>query len=95
MPRIKDLLDPVVREDAYALKDTLKSERTLEADYLSMNRTQFTRYLRAKMASVIQEQTAKGADMEMAYHKAKIVGTFADSAWRREAKRLNEASHEG
>lgn len=94
MARIKDLLDPVVREDAYALKDTLKSERTLEADYLSMNRTQFTRYLRAKAASVIQEQQDRGADMDMAYHKAKIVMTLLDGQWRQEAKRLNEASHE-
>ena len=93
MARIRDLLDPEVRESAYALKDTLKSERTLEADYLRMNRTQFTRYLRAKMASVIQEQTNRGASMEMAYHKAKIVGQFCDGQWRREAKRLNEASH--
>lgn len=91
MARIKDLLDPVKREEVYDLKDTLKSERILGQDYLRMNRTQFTRYLRARMAAVIQEQMDRGASNEQAYHKAKIVGLFVDSQWRREAKRMNQA----
>lgn len=49
MARIKDLLDPEVREKAYALKDTLQYERILGQDFLRMNRTQFTHYLRAHM----------------------------------------------
>ena len=94
MARIKDLLDPVVREKAYALKDTLKHERILGQDYLRMNRTQFTHYLRAKGASVIQEQMDQHGMIDVALHKARIVMTMDDGLWRQEAKRLNEASHD-
>ena len=92
MSRIKDRLDPEVREKVYALKDTLKHERILGQDYLRMNRTQFTRYLRAKGASVIQEQMDQHGMEDVAYHKARIVMTMDDGLWRQEAKRLNEAS---
>jgi len=92
MARIKDLLDPEVREKAYALKDTLQYERILGQDFLRMNRTQFTRYLRAKGASVIQEQMDQHGMEDVAYHKARLVMTMYDGLWRDEAKRLNEAS---
>ena len=93
MAHMKHLLDPVQREEVYALKDTLRSERLLERDYLRMNRTEFNHYLRAKAESVIQEQISRGADEELAYHKAKIVLGFLDGKWRQEAKRINEAKH--
>jgi uncharacterized protein YfdQ (DUF2303 family) len=91
MVRIKDSLDPEVREAAYDLKDTLKSERMLERDYLRMNRTQFVRYLEVKAEAVVREQIGRGADMDLALHKASILLTALDDKWRAEAKRLNEA----
>jgi hypothetical protein len=86
MATIRNILNASDRQELYALKDQMS---VLSMDPMKMNRTQFTRYLKAKAEALVRELTGEGIEVEAAFRKTEMYLTLVDSEWREEAKRLN------
>lgn len=93
MPTIRQMLDPEVREQVYAIKDDIKRDRVLQHDFMTMNRTRFNLYLTAKAEALIAEKLRTGLHPDKVYRRVKLSLELIDNQWRREAKRLATAKN--
>jgi hypothetical protein len=93
MAILKQMLDPEVREQVYAVKDALQRERVLDQDPMRLNRTKFDSYLTAKAEALIVEKLAKGLHPDVVFSDTRLSLEVLDRQWRMEAKRLADTHH--